>query len=44
MTETQAHILVVDDDPRLRMLLQKFLSRNGFWVTPARDARHARAR
>jgi two-component system phosphate regulon response regulator OmpR len=40
--EPQAHVLVVDDDDRLRALLQKFLSRHGFWVTPARDARHAR--
>lgn len=37
-----AHILVVDDDERIRALLSKFLSRNGFWVTPARDAAHAR--
>jgi len=37
-----AHILIVDDDERIRGLLQKFLSRNGFWVTTARDAAHAR--
>jgi len=37
-----AHILIVDDDERIRGLLQKFLSRNGFWVTAARDAAHAR--
>ena len=37
-----AHILIVDDDERIRGLLQKFLSRNGFWVTTARDAGHAR--
>jgi len=37
-----AHILIVDDDERIRGLLQKFLSRNGFWVTTARDAEHAR--
>jgi two-component system phosphate regulon response regulator OmpR len=36
------HILVVDDDARIRALLQKVLARNGFLVTPARDARHAR--
>ena len=41
-TEPHAHVLVVDDDERLRTLLRKFLSRSGFWVTPARDARHAR--
>ena len=38
----QPHVLVVDDDPRLRALLQKFLARNGFMVTGARDAAHAR--
>lgn len=39
----QSHILVVDDDARIRSLLQKFLARNGFLVTAARDAAHARA-
>jgi len=37
-----AHILIVDDDERIRGLLQKFLSRNGFWASAARDAAHAR--
>lgn len=37
-----AHILIVDDDERIRGLLQKFLSRNGYWVSVARDAAHAR--
>jgi two-component system, OmpR family, phosphate regulon response regulator OmpR len=37
------HILVVDDDARIRELLKKFLTRNDFLVTAARDARHARA-
>lgn len=36
------HLLVVDDDARIRGLLQKYLIRNGFWVTVARDAAHAR--
>ena len=36
------HILIVDDDERIRSLLQKFLSRNGFCVTAARDAAHVR--
>ncbi|MEM9523010.1 MAG: response regulator [Pseudomonadota bacterium] len=36
------HLLIVDDDERLRGLLQKFLIRNGFWVTAARTADHAR--
>jgi two-component system, OmpR family, phosphate regulon response regulator OmpR len=39
----QAHILVVDDDERIRTLLKKFLARNGFLVTVARDAAQARA-
>ncbi len=39
----EAHVLVVDDDARIRGLLQKFLARNGFWVSVARDAKHARS-
>jgi two-component system phosphate regulon response regulator OmpR len=38
------HILVVDDDTRLRELLKSFLSRNGFRVTAAASAREARER
>ena len=41
MIEPQAHLLVVDDDERIRGLLQKFLIRNGFLVTIARDALRA---
>ena len=41
-TQPDAHILVVDDDERMRGLLKKFLSRHDYWVTPARDAAHAR--
>lgn len=37
-----AHLLIVDDDERIRVLLQKFLMRSGFFVTAARDATHAR--
>jgi two-component system phosphate regulon response regulator OmpR len=40
--QPDAHLLIVDDDERIRGLLQKFLMRNGFWVTSARDAVHAR--
>ncbi len=40
--EFDAHLLIVDDDERIRTLLQKFLIRQGFWVTIARDANHAR--
>ena len=36
------HLLIVDDDERIRGLLQKFLMRNGFWVSAAKDAAHAR--
>ena len=42
------HVLVVDDDTRLRELLKSFLSRNGFRVSTAgqrrRGAPAARAR
>ena len=38
------HILVVDDDDRLRDLLKRYLGENGFMVTVARDALEARAR
>ncbi|WP_020591112.1 response regulator [Kiloniella laminariae] len=37
------HLLVVDDDTRLRNLLQKFLSDQGFIVTTAGNASEARA-
>ena len=39
--QTDAHLLIVDDDERIRGLLQKFLVRNGFLVSSARDAAHA---
>jgi two-component system phosphate regulon response regulator OmpR len=38
------HILVVDDDSRLRSLLHRYLSENGFRVTGASDASEARQR
>ncbi|MDP2697213.1 response regulator [Thalassospira sp.] len=40
----QPHILVIDDDDRLRDLLKRYLGENGFMVTAARDAVEARAR
>ena len=43
MVETEPHLLVVDDDPRLRELLRRYLSDNGFRVTVAVDAEEARA-
>jgi len=42
--EDLPHILVVDDDERLRDLLSKFLSENGFMVVTAGDAAEARTR
>jgi len=42
MSELDAHLLIVDDDERIRDLLKKFLMRHGFLVTAARDAAHAR--
>ena len=42
MSDPDAHLLIVDDDERIRGLLQKFLMRHGFLVTAARDAAHAR--
>jgi two-component system phosphate regulon response regulator OmpR len=41
-TPPEAHLLIVDDDDRIRGLLQKFLIRNGFLVSAARDAAQAR--
>lgn len=42
MSEHKSHILVVDDDDRLRDLLKRFLSREGHDVTVAKDAASAR--
>lgn len=42
MSELQPHLLVVDDDERIRGLLQKFLMRNGYLVTVARDGAQAK--
>lgn len=42
VNDPDAHVLIVDDDERIRGLLQKFLARHSYWVTPARDAAHAR--
>ncbi|MEN8841986.1 MAG: response regulator [Octadecabacter sp.] len=42
MHSDQPHLLIVDDDERIRVLLQKYLVRSGFLVTSARDAAHAR--
>jgi two-component system phosphate regulon response regulator OmpR len=42
MTKFAAHLLIVDDDERIRTLLQTFLIRQDFMVSTARDASHAR--
>ncbi len=42
MENVKAHILVVDDDTRLRSLLQRFLRENDFYVSVAKDAEAAR--
>lgn len=44
MHDEPAHLLVIDDDTRLRDLLQRFLSEQGFRVTTASDAADARAK
>jgi len=41
MAEGQKHILVVDDDTRLRSLLQRYLREQGYLVTAAKDADEA---
>ena len=44
MPDEAPHILVVDDDTRLRDLLSRYLGENGFRVTVAKDAADARAK
>jgi two-component system, OmpR family, phosphate regulon response regulator OmpR len=43
MGDTEPHLLVVDDDLRLRELLRRYLADSGFRVTGAGDAAEARA-
>ncbi len=43
LADNAPHILVVDDDQKIRGLLGRFLSSNGFRVTEAADAASARA-
>ncbi|RNF36043.1 response regulator [Paracoccus methylarcula] len=42
MSSQDTHILIVDDDERIRSLLSRFLRKNGFLVSCARDAAQAR--
>lgn len=44
MSDDAPHVLVVDDDDRLRDLLVRFLGQNGFRVSAAADAGDARAK
>jgi two-component system phosphate regulon response regulator OmpR len=44
MVREMPHILVVDDDSRLRGLLRKYLSENGHRVTTAADSAEARGK
>jgi two-component system phosphate regulon response regulator OmpR len=44
LTDDAPHLLVVDDDRRIRDLLSRFLQREGYRVTTARDAAEARAK
>ncbi|HPG88776.1 MAG TPA: response regulator transcription factor [Hyphomicrobium sp.] len=43
LPDNAPHILVVDDDQKIRALLGRFLSSNGFRVTEASDAASARS-
>lgn len=42
IVESAAHLLVVDDDDRIRTLLKRYLSENGFRTSVASDAQQAR--
>lgn len=42
LTDDAPHLLVVDDDRRIRELIKRFLSENGYRVTLAGDASEAR--
>lgn len=42
IADNAPHLLVVDDDTRIRALLNRYLSENGFRVTIAADANEAR--
>lgn len=44
MSHDQTHVLVVDDDERLRELLRRYLADHGFLVSTAGDAADARAK
>lgn len=43
LPDNAPHVLIVDDDQRIRELLSRYLVENGFRVTPASDTQSARA-
>lgn len=43
LPDNAPHVLVVDDDQKIRELLRRYLNEHGFRVTPAADAAAARA-
>ena len=42
MNKNMFHILVVDDDDRIRELIKQYLEKNNFLVTSAKDTLDAR--
>ena len=44
MIKETSHILVVDDDNKIRDLTKQYLVENNFLVTTAKDALHAKKR
>ena len=44
LPDDAAHLLVVDDDRRIRDLLSRYLQREGYRVTTAKNANDARAK
>lgn len=44
LDRNDAHILVIDDDDRIRTLLQRYLGKNGYRVSGASDAAKARSK
>ena len=42
VVDAPAHVLVVDDDERIRALLRRYLAQNGYLVSVAESAAHAR--
>ncbi|MCB1476828.1 MAG: response regulator, partial [Rhodobiaceae bacterium] len=43
-SDDAAHLLIVDDDRRIRTLLRRYLSEQGYRITTAENAAEARAR